>query len=93
MIEFICPPSIGMVISLDDQDYELVEVQPYDRIDGTATNLLVWSAACADCESEFTVKSGLTFKAPNRRCEKCKKAGRPVKGRRGRKVKVEVTAA
>lgn len=93
MIEFICPPTLGTVIELDGQGYELVEVQPYDRIDGTASNLLVWKAPCFDCTSEFEVKSGLTFKAPNRRCPACKKTGKPVKGRRGRKVRVTVTHA
>lgn len=93
MIEFIAPPPLGSVMHLDDQEYELIEVQPYDRIDGTASNLLVWSTICPTCKSEFKVKSGLRAKAINRRCSDCAKVGKPVKGRRGRKVRVTVTHA
>ena len=89
MIEFIAPPALGSVVLLDDQEYELIEVQPYGRIDGTASNLLVWSATCPTCKSAFEAKTGLRAKAFNRRCSKCAKTGKPVKGRRGRKVKVQ----
>lgn len=90
MIGFQTVPAFGTVVDLDGQGYELVGLEPYTRTDGSKTQLMVWSAPCATCGDPFTVKSGMTFKAPNRRCDGCKRTGKPVKGRRGRKINVTV---
>ncbi len=88
-------PAIGTVLRLDDQAFELVEVEDYRRTDGQMTVLLCWSANCADCGAPFAAKSPLKSSGIARRCPAHAQAGRPVSGRRGRgrKVRVEVIPA
>ena len=93
MIEFATPPKIGTLLKLDDQVYRLTEIEPHTRLDGTPTVLLVWCSTCPACNAGFVVKSGLKTKAINRRCGSCHNTGKPVLGRRNRKVKVQVTHA
>jgi hypothetical protein len=88
MVEFAEPPEMGTVLSLDEQDYELVGITPHERADGAKTTLLVWDTTCPTCGDGFEVMSGLSTKGINRRCAGCRVAGKPVKGRRSRKVKV-----
>lgn len=90
-IDFASKPPIGTVIMLDDQGYELIEAEPYRRLDGAPSWLLRWSTSCPDCGTEFQQSSGLVSHAFNRRCTDCRKLKRrPVKGRRGRRLKIRV---
>ena len=90
MIDFASPPLLGTVLKLDDQAYELRALRPHQRLDGTSTQLLVWETNCPSCGAGFEQATGLKASGINRRCPECRKAGKPVKGRRGRKVKLEV---
>ena len=91
-INFQTAPSIGAVVMLDDQEYELVGAAPYTRRDGQRSTVLTWLSDCPRCGDRFHVTSGLVSKALNRRCEKCAKcARRPVSGkRRSARVAVKV---
>lgn len=93
VIDFRTLPDLGIVFAVDGQEYELVKFEDYTRVDGVATNLLVWHSHCPDCGSQFEIKTGLATRAVNRRCSNCKRTGKPVKGRRGRKCQVTVTIA
>lgn len=93
MIEL--PPDLcaGTVLRLDEQVYELRGAVPHLRKDGAPTELLVWETKCPACGAAFEVRtSRCRTGLPNRRCERCRKVGKPVKGKRGRRVKVEVLA-
>lgn len=91
MIAFAGPPLIGTVLMLDSQAYELSDVVPHTRQDGTATSLLAWETSCAACGSSFrALTPAASISGLSRRCQSCKKPGKPVKGRRGRKLRVEV---
>ena len=83
-------PEIGVVVSLDDQVYELVGSRGHTRVDGSATTILEWSTNCAACGTTFIATSGIKPNALNRRCTNCRRQGKPVKGKRGRKVSVTV---
>jgi hypothetical protein len=93
---FATEPPLGTRILLDDQAYELVDVQPYTRkSDGRPTRLLTWETCCptTGCDTSFRVHTGLTVSALSRRCEDHRFTAvrfKPVKGRRGRKVRVQV---
>lgn len=92
MIDFAAPPPVGTVLKLGDQVYELRDCKPYVRLDGERTTLLVWESCCPTCGDGFEAVTGLKARSVNRRCAGCHKAGKPVKGKRGRKVRVEVLA-
>ncbi|HKR17644.1 hypothetical protein [Rhizorhapis sp.] len=91
--DFSEQPTVGTVILLDEQQYELVGVEPYRRRDGRKTELLVWATQCANCQSPFEVKTPLRTNGFSRRCAACRKPGKPVQGKRGRKVKVAMVEA
>ena len=78
---------------LDDQRYELREIRPYVREDGGSTRLLVWETVCPKCGDPLDVITGLTGNQINRRCSDCKRPGKPVTGKRGRKVNVTIIEA
>jgi hypothetical protein len=90
--EFQAEPTLGTLLRLDDQAYELRDVKPHIRKDGKPTRLLVWESECPSCGTGFEVVAGLKTKSLNRRCAECRRTGKPVKGKRGRRVKVEVVA-
>lgn len=94
-VDFSKPPTIGTVISLDDQSYELIGAEPHTRKDGSPTHLLTWTSDCPRCGNPFLLKTGLVAKSLNRRCEPCRaRAHRPVSGkRRSEPVSVIVTTA
>ena len=92
-VDFDRPPTLGTVLMLDDQPYELIEAEEHRRKDGSPTTLLTWLTTCPTCEQPFEVKSGLVCKAMNRRCDEHRKTGKPVKGRRSRSVRVRVLPA
>lgn len=90
MIDFRASPAIGTILRLDDQEYELAVTRPHVRKDGTPTKVLIWETSCPVCGAAFEVGTGLKSNSVTRRCEPCRKTGKPVKGKRGRKVRVEV---
>ena len=90
MIDFVFAPDAGTVVLLDDQQYELREARPASRNDGSHTVLLDWESICPVCGEAFVVTTGLKAKSLNRRCTACKNPNKPVKGKRGRKIKVVV---
>jgi hypothetical protein len=90
MITFETIPDVGTVVILDRQKYKLVGSRPYTRADDSRTLLLVWETKCATCKTEFEVLSPRHAGPSTRRCAEHRKAGKPVKGKRGRRVSVEV---
>lgn len=64
-------PALGSLLELDAQSYRLEAAEPYHRKDGSASALLTWQSMCPDCGDPFTVKTGLSFNTPNRRCSDC----------------------
>lgn len=90
MTDFAVPPDIGTLLMLDEQAYELREARPASRNDGSPTMLLDWETLCPACGVPFTVTTGLKTKSINRRCRACLKPCKPVKGRRGRKVRARI---
>ena len=93
MINFALPPTIGTVLLLDEQEYELAAIEPHTRRDGLPTVILHWRSTCPACGQEFTVTSGLRSTGIARRCLEHRMAARPVHGKRGRKVQVQVALA
>lgn len=53
-----------------------------ERRDGTLATILEWTSKCADCGETFriTTPAASAKFEPNRRCQKHKRPGRPVKG-------------
>ena len=90
MIDFSFAPMVGTTLALDDQIYELRESRPASRNDGSPTMLLDWETVCPACKLSFVTTTGLRAKSVNRRCGSCKNSNKPVKGKRGRKIKVVV---
>jgi len=93
MIAFSKAPAIGTVVLLDRQVFELVELKPHTRKDGGTMELLVWQSGCASCGTEFVTSSPLRTNGLTRRCAECRKPGKPVRGKRGRRVAVKVLEA
>lgn len=91
-IDFRSPPSIGTVVVLDGQEYEMIASAPHHRKDGTATSLLTWVTHCPDCSNPFELTTGLVTKGLNRRCADHRQALKPVSGSR-RLVKSKVIAS
>ena len=93
---FASEPPLGTRILLDEQVYELVDSEPYTRkSDGKPSRLLIWETCCPTqgCETTFRVTTGCSVTTLNRRCEGHRFTAlrsKPVKGRRGRKVRVRV---
>ena len=90
---FADDPPLGTRITLDDQPYELVDIEPYIRkLDGARSRLLIWETICpaAGCGDSFRVITGLSIRYLQRRCETHKRSLKPVKGRRGRKVRARI---
>lgn len=91
MIDLPSPPEPGLVLMLDDQAYELREFRPHRKADGTMTELMVWETACASCGESFETLTPVKLSNTlTRRCSGCRKPGKPVKGKRGRKLSVQV---
>jgi hypothetical protein len=91
MIDLPSPLELGLVLMLDDQAYELREIRPHRKADGTTTELLAWETACASCGETFEALSPVKLSNTlTRRCVNCRKPGKPVKGKRGRKLNVPV---
>ena len=94
--DFMKAPSLGTTLCLDEQSYELVAAEPYTRrTDGVQTVLLDWEAACPvdGCGTVFRCSTGLRVNYLPRRCEEHRNFTRPVKGKRGRRVKVKLYEA
>ncbi len=85
--------TIGTVLKIDAQAFELAEIEPYTRKDGQASAILHWRSNCPTCGVEFTHSTGRTSAQFNRRCEEHRKAAKPVTGKRGRKCKLSLATA
>ncbi len=90
MIEFTRLPDIGTVVILDDQEFELQRIVPPQKADGSMTELLLWESLCATCGQPYETKTTVRTSGISRRCALHSKPGKPVKGKRGRKVKIQV---
>jgi len=91
-LAFSQTPPVGLVLSLDGQEYEMISSAPHQRKDGTPTTLLTWTTQCPDCGRRFQVTTGLVTKGLNRRCADHRQALKPVSGKR-RLVKPKVIAS
>jgi hypothetical protein len=71
----------------DGQSYHLVRSEPYTRLDGGKTTLLVWQSGCSVCgvPFEFRTPAKAGKFLPNRRCSKHKSPGCRVNPRRERR--------
>lgn len=85
-------PAVGIELMLDDQRYEAVQVAPHTRLDGGQSFLITWRAPCASCSQPFEQVTGSGGKVPFRNCGPCRSLAppKPVSGRWGKRVKVEV---
>lgn len=90
MIHFEKPPAIGTTVSLDGQVYEYRGTIPHTKLDGSGTILLAWETLCPSCGRAVVIRSTLKSHGFTRRCSDCAKAGKPVKGKRGRKIVVVI---
>lgn len=90
LFEFRRSPLVATILKLDDQAYELRGSMPHTRKDGRVTQLLVWETSCPSCGAGFEAMTGLTAKDIVRRCSACRDSRKLVKGRRGRKLKVQI---
>jgi hypothetical protein len=91
MIDLPNPATPGLIVMLDDQSYELRGSKPHRKADGTMTELLVWETACATCGEGFEALTPVKLcNTLTRRCPNCRKPGKPVKGKRGRRLNVKV---
>lgn len=79
-LAFALVPALGTEVMCKGQPYTLIEVKPYTRKDGAASQLLVWEAPCWTCNEPFlqTVALG-GANYVNRRCSAHARAGYPVK--------------
>lgn len=68
-ITFTEIPPIGLAIALNEQRYDLVAIEPYTRLDGQETSLLVWLTECATCGQGCSIKSSARQLPSVRRCE------------------------
>jgi hypothetical protein len=68
----------------DGQCYESVRTEPYTRLNGRETTLLVWRSHCPTCGDAFEVRTPLRARKfePNRRCPEHKRPGVKVNRRR-----------
>ncbi|CUU41682.1 hypothetical protein [Blastochloris viridis] len=77
-IAFNVAPSIGTVLLVEGQRYEVSALNPHQRRDGKPTTLITWRGYCADCGQPFEQTSALTAKGLNRRCPQHRSPGHPV---------------
>ena len=68
----------------DGQSYHLVKSEPYTRLDGGKTTLLVWQSHCPVCSALFEIRTPAKASKfqPNRRCAEHKRPGHRVNPRR-----------
>jgi hypothetical protein len=62
---------IGTTKTYKDQHYKLVGHEPYTRLDGSKTTLVVWSSACPTCGQPFVTRTPMRARnfQPRRRCD------------------------
>lgn len=93
IVVFSRAPALGTVVTLDEQRYELIGAEPYVRkTDGQNSTLLEWETTCPTpgCAESYRCSSGLVVTYLPRRCAVHRNPLKPVKGKRGRKVRVEI---
>lgn len=69
----------GFAIESKGQQFRPVRVEPHVRKSGEPTRVIVWETECPDCKATFECISPLVFKAPRRRCDACRKPGKPCR--------------
>lgn len=77
-IAFAVPPTLGTLLMVDGQRFEVVGLVDHRRRDGTPTVLIRWASHCAECGQPFTQTTSMTAKNPNRRCPMHHAPGLPV---------------
>jgi hypothetical protein len=77
-IAFTTPPTLHTLLMIDGQRFKVVELIPHRRRDGQQTVLINWASHCARCGQPFSQTTGMTAKAPNRRCPAHHAPGVPV---------------
>jgi len=64
----------GDKFSFRKQTYEIIKTEPYEKIDGSITNIVYFYSYCVDCFNKFECTMPIPLnKKPNRRCRKCKR--------------------
>jgi hypothetical protein len=68
---------IGLVLTADNgQRYEVIDLEPHTRLDGTLTTLAVWKSHCNTCGCEFVTRSPvIVTQMLSRRCQEHKRPG------------------
>lgn len=84
-------PPAGSVVDLGGQTFTFLRTEPYRRIDGRETSLLVWTSHCAECGKQFWTRTSANSLGPSRRCRTHRRGGKPVASR-SRKIPVTVLA-
>lgn len=74
---FADPPPVGVALMVASQRFDLVEVEPYTRRDGEASEIAVWSASCRSCGVEFRQQASRLRFPQTRRCEQCRQTPAP----------------
>lgn len=77
-VDFDRAPKLGYILKIDGLMFELVEIEPHVRRDGTPTQLLTWNGYCVDCGAPFQVKTGLRSKSLTKRCAAHRAKGKPA---------------
>jgi hypothetical protein len=90
IFSFDAEPPCGTLVVLDDQAFELVDAVPYTKADGSGVRLLKWMSPCAQCGEPFEQLSPFATSSLVRRCPMHRRPGKPAKGKRGRRLKVEI---
>lgn len=81
-INFDSRPEISTFLVLRGQRYQLLDVLPRKRRDGSRTEILLWRSQCAECGQLFECTTSFKQGQINRRCKAHSKRGIPVKRRR-----------
>lgn len=69
-VRFASPLAVGFAVELNGQRFEVVSIEPHERVSGEPTQLIVWLADCLDCGEAFTFRLGRTmFPGERLRCE------------------------
>lgn len=85
-IRFVSEPPVGLVITVNEQRYEVVGGLDHVRLDGEETRLTIWRSSCAECGAPFEFRAPATAPPQNRRCDDHKRPGVKVDPERRRRI-------
>ena len=71
-IGFPKPPPIGLVMTFDEQEYEVIRHDPHTTMGGVDIVLTVWAASCANCGQDGQMTTTETRGRPSRHCADCR---------------------